>query len=60
MIEFQIIPTRAAVYFSNVHALFDGEGKITDESYRDRVRGLFNEVLWYAKALKQVREISPP
>jgi NAD(P)H-dependent FMN reductase len=56
LIEFQMVPIRTAVYFSNAHALFDGEGKITDPAYKDKVTGLFNEVLWYAKALKSARE----
>lgn len=59
-IEFQMVPLRTAVYFSNIHALFDAEGKITDGSYKDKVTGLFGEVLWYAKALKSAREVSPP
>jgi NAD(P)H-dependent FMN reductase len=58
-IELQMVPARTAVYFSNAHALFGEDGKVTDESYKDKVRGLFNEVLWYAKALKPARETSP-
>lgn len=59
LIEFQMVPARTAVYFANAHALFGGDGKITDESYKDKVKGLFDEVLWYAKALKAARQAPP-
>ncbi len=54
-IELQMVPARTAVYFSNAQSLFGGDSKITDAE-RDKVRGLFNEVLWYARALKPARQ----
>ena len=55
-IEFQMVPIREAIYFSTIQNLFDENGNITDESYRQRVQKFFDELLWYAKALKQARE----
>ena len=55
-IEFQLVPIREAIYFSNVHKLFDEEGNITDESYIGQTKPFFEELLWYARALKAARE----
>ena len=55
-IEFQMVPIREAIYFSNVHKLFDEDGNITDESYIGKTKSLFEELLWYARALKVARE----
>ena len=55
-IEFQMVPMREAIYFSNVHKLFDDKGSITDESYVEQTKPLFEELLWYARALKVARE----
>jgi len=55
-IEFQMVPMRNAVYFSNINNLFDEQGNITDESYAERLQKLFEELLWYTKALKQARD----
>ena len=55
-IEFQMVPISKAVYFSNAGKLFDKQGDITDESYHERMKAFFAELLWYAKALKAARE----
>ena len=55
-INFHMVPIGEAVYFSNVQDLFDEQGNMTDESYKDRVKPFFEELLWYAAALKQARE----
>lgn len=56
-IELQMVPIRSTVYFSNVEDIFDEEGKIKDiETYRKRLKVLFDELIWYAKALKIARE----
>ena len=55
-IEFQMVPMRNAVYFSQINTLFDETGAITDNSYAERLQKLFEELLWYAKALKNARE----
>src|SRR3989344_1622803 len=54
-IEFQMVPSRKAVYFSNAGKLFDEQGDIADESYHERMKAFFEELLWYAKALKTAR-----
>lgn len=59
VIELQMTPLRSAVYFSNVHSLFDGDGNIVEaarKDYQDRVRGLLTELLWYAEVLRMGRE----
>ena len=56
LIELEAVPILAAVQFPIVQDLFDTEGKITDDSYRDRVSKLLDELLWYARALKAARE----
>lgn len=54
-IEFQMVPIRNAVYFSNIKTLFDESGAIRDESYGEKLKKLFDELAWYAKALKEAR-----
>lgn len=55
-IEIQMVPLHNAVYFSNIGTLFDENGKIKDESYGERVKKLFDELVWYAEVLKTARE----
>lgn len=55
-IELQMVPIREAVYFAKVHELFDEKGEIKDPSFADRLKTLFDELVWYAKALKVARE----
>lgn len=55
-IELQMVPINTAVYFSNVKSLFDEQGKIKDaETYRKTLKIFFDELIWYAKALKVAR-----
>jgi len=54
-IEFQMVPIRSTIYFSKIGQLFDENGDITDSSYTDRLQPFFEELLWYAQALKQAR-----
>lgn len=56
LIELKMVPIRNAVYFSSVKELFDEDGNIKDESYKERVSGMLEELTWYAKALKTARE----
>jgi len=56
LIELQMVPIRNAVYFANVENLFDESGRIKDESYADRLKNMFDELVWYAVALKVQRE----
>lgn len=55
-IELQMVPINKAVYFSNASKLFDERGTITDESYNERMKAFFEELLWYTKVLKNGRE----
>src|SRR3989344_1990511 len=55
-IEFQMVPIHRAEYFSNVGDLFDEQGDIKEESYHKRMEEFFQELHWYANALKQARE----
>ena len=54
--ELHMVDIREAVYFSNVGNLFDEQGNITDESYKEKVKTFLEELIWYAKALKTARE----
>lgn len=56
LVEFELVSTRNAVYFSNVGELFNEQGEIQDESYGERMETFFEELLWYAQALKVARE----
>lgn len=56
MIEFHMVPIHNAVYFSSVKNLFDENGFIKDQSYIQKVQKLLDELIWYAKALKEARE----
>jgi NAD(P)H-dependent FMN reductase len=55
LIELQMAPIRLAVYFSNVYTLFDDSGNIKDASYEERLKNFFDELVWYARALKAAR-----
>ncbi len=56
LVELQMAPLRNAVYFSNIKTLFDESGVIRDESYGEKLKKLFDELVWYARALKEARE----
>ena len=55
-IELHMCPIRESVYFSNCRDLFDDKGAIKDLSYEDRCNKMFEELFWFAHALKQGRE----
>jgi NAD(P)H-dependent FMN reductase len=55
-IELHMVPIREAIYFSVVQNLFDNNGSIKDQSYHKRVKNFFDELIRYAKALKEARE----
>lgn len=58
LIELQMVPIRNAVYFREIKTLFDEKGEIKDDAYFKRVQAFFDELVWYAKALKKARENS--
>ncbi len=55
LIELQMVPVRNTVYFSSIQNLFDEGLEIKDDSYAKKLIALFDEVLWYAKALQKTR-----
>lgn len=56
LIELQMVPIRNAVYFSNIKNLFDDAGAIKDSPFGDRLKTLFDELVWYSRALASARE----
>lgn len=56
VIELHMVPIREALYFPLVSGLFDENNKIKDENYHKRAKTFLDELLWYAKALKNARE----
>jgi NAD(P)H-dependent FMN reductase len=56
LIELHMTNVREAVYFLKAKELFDESGAITDPSYEERLTKLFDEMVWYADALKKARE----
>lgn len=55
LIELQLVPLRNAVYFSGIQNLFDDSGDIKDPSFSQKLATMFDELVWYAKALKTAR-----
>ena len=54
-IEFHAVPIREAVYFRNVGDLFDEQGQIKDQEYEKFAKAFLEELVWFAKTLKQGR-----
>lgn len=54
-IEFHMVPMREAVYFFQVKNLFDEQGSIKDESYKEKVKKMLDELTWFARALREAR-----
>lgn len=56
-IELQMVPIESAIYFSDVENIFDEKGKfLKEETYHKRLKVFFDELIWYAKALKSARQ----
>lgn len=55
LVEFKMVPMKNSLYFSNIKNLFDEKDVITDESYKERAKQMFTDLIWYAKALKEKR-----
>ncbi len=47
---------RETVMFAKVQNLFDGDGKLLEESYNKKIDGLIASVLWAAEAIKQAKK----
>jgi len=56
IIDLAAVPLLESVYFSKIEELFDANGAIQDASYQGKVSKMLDELLWYAKILKQGRE----
>lgn len=54
-VEFHMAPIREAVYFSQVNNLFDEHGGIKDELYKEKIKKMLDELVWFAAALKKGR-----
>jgi len=57
-VELHMVPIREAMYFPAVQDLFEDGGEIKNKSFNVRAKVFFDELIWYAKALKTVRETS--
>ncbi len=57
LIELKMVPTRSALYFSNIKKLFNEEGvmqeKSQEEGYEERISDALTELLWFAETLKK-------
>lgn len=51
------VPLRVSVPTPFADKLFDAHGAVTDEKYKDRLTPLFEELLWFARALKAARNL---
>lgn len=60
MRELGLVTTFTDVNFGNVQKLFDGEGKLQDESFVRRVGKFLDELLWMARVLRHGRNNVPP
>ena len=56
LIGLEMVPIKNALYFLNSKTLFDSEGRITDPSFVNRAKIFFDQIIWYAEALKVARE----
>ncbi len=56
-IEFQMAPIREAIFIPFVWEAFDENGHLKDqENYNKRAESMFNQLLWWAKALKEAKK----
>ncbi len=54
--QFGMLVSFADLYFPKVKELFDENGNLKDESYIDKIKTSYTELLWLAKTLKWGRE----
>jgi NAD(P)H-dependent FMN reductase len=56
-VELHLVNIREAVHFAGVYGLFDEKGELRQrEEFAKRARTMFDELSWYARALKKARE----
>lgn len=56
LVALQLHPMKAPVFFPTVEKLFDEEGNIIDQAYKDRLKKVVDELVWFAKTLKVGRD----
>ena len=52
LVEVKMVPLRTALYFGNIKNAFDETGEPMDKQVYTRMRVFFDDLLWYAEALK--------
>jgi NAD(P)H-dependent FMN reductase len=57
-VELHMVNIREALYFPFVQDLCDEKGAIKDNLFNARAKALFDELIWYTKALSPAREAS--
>jgi NAD(P)H-dependent FMN reductase len=57
--EMGLVPTFTDMQFPRVQTLFDDEGKLLNEDYREFVKGAWIELIWMTKVLRAGRETVP-
>jgi NAD(P)H-dependent FMN reductase len=57
--EMGLVSTFTDMQFPRVQDLFDDEGVLQNESYREYVKGAWTELIWMTKVLKAGRENEP-
>ncbi len=51
-----LVALRPDLHFPRIQNVFDEDGQVKDEKYNDRVRKIFEELIWMAKTLKWGRD----
>lgn len=54
--EMGLVATAVDVHFPRVQNLFDDDGKLLDEAYRERVKRSYTELIWMARVLQAGRD----
>lgn len=54
--ELGLVPLKKSIHFSAVQDVFDAEGNLKNEIYREEVKIFLGELVWMARALKWGRE----
>lgn len=57
--EMGLVATFTDMQFPRVQDLFDENGKLLNEKYREYVKGAWTELIWMSKVLKHGRENEP-
>jgi len=54
--EMGLVPTFTDVQFPSIQKIFDDEGKLLDEKYRERILRSYKELIWMTKTLQWGRQ----